>query len=99
MNGFGQLKDGRGNIAPVTIILPTIAMEAKESATQKYGGDVTEDQIVEEFMYLLDHKIYEAIVAENFTNSEHFRTQIQNGNLKSGLNRMNKKPENILQTL
>ena len=30
INGFGQLKDGRGNICPVTIILPTIAMEAKE---------------------------------------------------------------------
>ena len=29
INGFGQLKDGRGNICPVTIILPTIAMEAK----------------------------------------------------------------------
>ena len=28
INGFGQLKDGRGNIAPVTIILPTLAMEA-----------------------------------------------------------------------
>lgn len=60
MNGFGQLKDGRGNIAPVTIILPTIAMEAKENATQKYGDDVTEDQIVEEFMNLLNQKIYEA---------------------------------------
>lgn len=29
VNGLGQLKDGRGNICPVTIILPTIAMEAK----------------------------------------------------------------------
>jgi ribonucleoside-triphosphate reductase len=29
INGFGQLKDGRGNICPVTIILPTIAMEAQ----------------------------------------------------------------------
>ena len=29
INGFGQLKDGRGNICPVTIILPTIAMETK----------------------------------------------------------------------
>lgn len=28
INGFGQLKDGRGNICPVTIILPTLAMEA-----------------------------------------------------------------------
>lgn len=30
VNGLGQRKDGRGNICPVTIILPTIAMEAKE---------------------------------------------------------------------
>ena len=35
INGFGQLKDGRGNICPVTIILPTIAMEAKELAHQR----------------------------------------------------------------
>ena len=32
INGFGQLKDGRGNICPVTIIMPTLAMEAKEAA-------------------------------------------------------------------
>ena len=25
---MGQTKDGRGNICPVTIILPTLAMEA-----------------------------------------------------------------------
>ena len=30
INGFGQLKDGRGNICPVTIIMPTLAMESKE---------------------------------------------------------------------
>ena len=41
-----QRKDGRGNICPVTIILPTLAMEA--------------DQDVEKFMTLLDRKIYEA---------------------------------------
>jgi ribonucleoside-triphosphate reductase len=41
-----QTKDGRGNIAPVTIILPTLAMEA--------GRDV------DCFMALLDSKIHEA---------------------------------------
>lgn len=46
INGFGQLKDGRGNICPVTIILPTLAMEA--------------DRDVEKFMKLLDKKIHEA---------------------------------------
>ena len=30
INGLGQLKDGRGNICPVTVIMPTIAMEAVE---------------------------------------------------------------------
>ena len=46
INGFGQLKDGRGNICPVTIILPTLAMES--------------DRDVEKFMKLLDKKIHEA---------------------------------------
>ena len=46
INGLGQRKDGRGNICPVTIILPTLAMEA--------------DRDVEKFMKLLDKKIGEA---------------------------------------
>ena len=50
-NGFGQLKDGRGNICPVTIILPTLAMKAKE----ENNGD-----IIETFMKILENKIYEA---------------------------------------
>ena len=41
-----QIKDGRGNICPVTIIMPTLAMEA--------------DRDVEKFMKLLDKKIGEA---------------------------------------
>ena len=54
-------KDGRGNIAPATIILPTIAMMAKELSHNKCAeGDVpsTED-IVEEFFKLLEKKIDE----------------------------------------
>lgn len=30
INGFGQKKTGRGNIAPTTIILPTLAMQIKQ---------------------------------------------------------------------
>ena len=41
-----QTKDGRGNICPVTIIMPTLAMEA--------------DKDVDKFMKLLDRKIGEA---------------------------------------
>ena len=41
-----QTKDGRGNICPVTVIMPTLAMEA--------------DKDIEKFMVLLDKKIGEA---------------------------------------
>lgn len=55
INGFGQLKDGRGNIAPTTIILPTLAMKAKEIFTSEY-----DDNIVDVFIEILDKKINEA---------------------------------------
>lgn len=63
INGFGQLKDGRGNICPVTIILPTLAMEAKENFMSQYAlsrEDAKEAFTVEYFMTLLDKKIQEA---------------------------------------
>lgn len=59
INGFGQLKDGRGNICPVTIIMPTLAMMAKEAVEQKYQ-DISEKYIIEEFLDILDRKIHEA---------------------------------------
>lgn len=46
INGLGQQKDGRGNICPVTIILPTLAMES--------------DRNVDKFLSLLENKIEEA---------------------------------------
>ncbi len=72
INGLGQLKDGRGNICPVTVIMPTLAMQAKEwvwnslpeaskerivvSPYQWTTGDIA----VERFMRLLDAKIHDA---------------------------------------
>lgn len=38
---LSQLKDGRGNICPVTIILPTLAMEAKRDVYGKYKIELT----------------------------------------------------------
>lgn len=55
INGMGQTKDGRGNICPVTIILPTIAMQAKERYMCEY-----DDSVVDVFMEILDTKIHEA---------------------------------------
>jgi ribonucleoside-triphosphate reductase len=59
INGLGQLKDGRGNICPTTIILPTVAKEAEwryhnDMATMDY------ESLEELFMEMLDYCIYEA---------------------------------------
>ena len=53
-------KDGRGNICPVTIIMPTLAMMAIESGSK---------DPVSTFMRLLDKKIFEArdMLIERFT--------------------------------
>ena len=58
INGLGQQKDGRGNICPVTIIMPTLAMMAKEQ----------EGDVLENFIHLLAQKIDEAriILMERF---------------------------------
>lgn len=58
VNGFGQLKDGRGNICPVTIILPTLAMEAKLELQGSDGND--KQSVIDNFMVLLNQKIHEA---------------------------------------
>ena len=69
INGFGQLKDGRGNICPVTIILPTLAMEAGN---------------VEDFMVLLDEKIHEAkdMLLERFEYICSAKFMYENGTMK-----------------
>ena len=59
------MKDGRGNICPVTIIMPTLAMEALEKSriyAEKDGNKLLSFDVdpVETFMNLLDKKIHEA---------------------------------------
>ena len=62
-----QMKDGRGNICPVTIILPTLAMEAKKLNDHHFNDfqhpqNWTREDYndVDAFMYLLNIKIHEA---------------------------------------
>lgn len=62
-----QIKDGRGNICPVTIILPTLAMEAKEQVEKEYEADlkynpfgVTKEHYIFAFMEILDKAIADA---------------------------------------
>ena len=62
INGFGQLKDGRGNICPVTIILPTIAMEAKEYTLKNSRPfeENLEGEAIDNFITFLDDAIHDA---------------------------------------
>lgn len=63
INGFGQLKDGRGNICPVTIILPTIAMDCKinfEKDVKDHHSFDDNSILIDRFLYNLDQKINEA---------------------------------------
>lgn len=62
INGLGFLKDGRGNIAPVTIIMPTLAMEAVEEYNYRKEKGVLNEGVdaYHIFMALLDQKITEA---------------------------------------
>lgn len=56
INGLKQQKDGRGNICPVTIIMPTLAMEAKTV----WGQNNSDESLEAIFMGILDQKIHEA---------------------------------------
>jgi ribonucleoside-triphosphate reductase len=67
INGFGQLKDGRGNICPVTIIMPTLAKIAEDQCNQLPAYKVLDDdneekrkEIERRFFLILDKKIHEA---------------------------------------
>lgn len=59
VNGFGQLKDGRGNICPCTVILPTLAMEAKEKCKAETDGNYTEEMLLRYFLEYLNKNIEE----------------------------------------
>lgn len=50
---YSHMKDGRGNIAPATIILPTLAMEARKKAQHDQKGDY----VVDYFMDILEKAI------------------------------------------
>lgn len=62
VNGFGQQKDGRGNICPVTIILPTLAMMAKGKYEEIYDNRDNQRvvDLTDIFLTMLDEKIHEA---------------------------------------
>ncbi len=44
-----RAKDGRGNISPVTVILPTLAMECKRELGKKLDDEVVLTEMVKQF--------------------------------------------------
>lgn len=63
INGLGQRKDGRGNICPVTIILPTIAMKAKnifDKGNNYINTSEGKKDFIDYFLRCLDQKIHQA---------------------------------------
>ena len=60
VNGLGQKKDGRGNICPVTIILPTLAAQVAQLDIIKDTSKPCQEEIIDAFFILLEQKINEA---------------------------------------
>ena len=95
INGLGQLKDGRGNICPVTIILPTLAMEADRDWNRfmtLLDVKLTEakDMLLERFEYICSQKpdvasfMYENNVMAGYVPAEGIRSALKHGTLAIG---------------
>lgn len=95
INGFGQLKDGRGNIAPQTIILPTLAMEA-EGDVEKFFVllektiEETRDSLLERFEWVCSQKpesapfMYTNGTMYGYVPEEGIRSALKHGTLAIG---------------
>ena len=56
-----QTKDGRGNIAPITVVMPTLAMEVKENLEKSLSpNEYDKELLIESFLDKLNTKIEEA---------------------------------------
>lgn len=58
----GVIKDGRGNICPATVIMPTLALMAKQKVEKKAikeNRKYSNEEVFEEFIRILDKKIDE----------------------------------------
>lgn len=95
INGLGQLKDGRGNICPVTIILPTLAMEAEGSVVRfmsilKKAIYDARDMLKERFDYICDQDpnsakfMYENGLMAGYLPEEGIRSALKHGTLAIG---------------
>ena len=89
-----QLKDGRGNICPVTIILPTLAMQAKSPATfidlLSKKIEEAKDQLIERFEWICSQSpaaarfMYENNTMYGYKPEEGIRSALKHGTLAIG---------------
>ena len=89
-----QLKDGRGNICPVTIILPTLAMEAKtvDAFMELLAKKIEEakDQLIDRFEWICSQSpaaarfMYENNVMYGYKPEEGIRSALKHGTLAIG---------------
>ncbi len=94
INGFGQLKDGRGNICPVTIIMPTLAMKSQNVNNFMKLLDIkiheAKDMLVERFNWICSQDsdsakfMYENGVMEGYIPEEGIRSALKHGTLAIG---------------
>ena len=95
VNGFKQLKDGRGNICPVTIILPTIAMEANGDLHKFFilladAIEDAKDMLIERFEYICEQSpssakfMYENGTMAGYIPEEGIRSALKHGTLAIG---------------
>ena len=95
INGFGQLKDGRGNICPVTVILPTIAMEADGDLHKFFtlledAISDAKDMLIERFEYICSQDassakfMYENGTMAGYIPEEGIRSALKHGTLAIG---------------
>ena len=95
INGLGQLKDGRGNICPVTIIMPTLAMEAegnkdKFMALLEKKINDAKDMLLERFEWICRQNpasakfMYENNTMAGYVPEEGIRSALKHGTLAVG---------------
>lgn len=95
INGFAQLKDGRGNICPSTIIMPTLAMEADRDVGKflrllKKKIEECKDSLIDRFEWICSQPadsakfMYENGTMTGYIEKEGIRSALKHGTLAIG---------------
>lgn len=95
INGLGFKKDGRGNLAPVTIIMPTLAMESDRDVDKflnllSIKLDEAKDMLIERYNHMCNQSsksakfMYENGLMYGYNKSEGISSALKHGTLVIG---------------